>query len=208
VAASPFETSTAASSLPYILARAPERRQIDLLIASARSQVKAAQWSFVTGCQGNQGSFATGNTSSALSLSTGFTVNIGFGYYPRIQIARRNVQDMILRQRELELELGRVLETSVADIGEIKIREVQAEKNGAIAEAMLSDQNQLLPLGRVSVKEMLETYAAISAAHTETVASKVGLDGHRITLKRVALEDGFLKVFIGSRRQMELGGSL
>jgi hypothetical protein len=37
------------------------------------------------------------------------------------------------------------------------------------------------------------------------VSSRVALDGHRITLKRIALEDGFLKVLINSRRQMELG---
>jgi multidrug efflux system outer membrane protein len=203
---SPFESQTPAASLSYIVARAPERRQIDQLIAQAQSQVHQAQWAFLAGCSGSQGSVSNYSAASAFSISTGLSINIGFGYYPRIQLARRNVEDMLLRQKELDLELGRVLETSVSDIAELKLRQEQSEKNAALSEQMLEEQNQLLPLGRVSVKEMLETYASISNSRVETVASKVGLDGHRITLKRVALEDGFLKVFINSRRQLELGG--
>jgi outer membrane protein TolC len=206
VGPSPYETSTAAASLDDIVARAPERQQIDELIVQARAQVHSAVWAFLGGCQGNQGGFGNGAPSSAFSLSTGVQVNIGFGYYAQIQLAKRNVVDMQHRQQELKLELGSVLETSIADINEIKIRDAIAQQNLATSEAMLAEQSELLPLGRVSVKDMLDTYSALSVSKTTSLANHTALQGHRITLKRVTLEDGFFKVYNNSRRALQLGG--
>jgi outer membrane protein TolC len=199
VGPSTFETSTAPQSLDDIVARAPERLQIDYLISEAQSQVKSAWWAWLGGCQGNQGGFGNGAPSQAFSVTTGVTMNVGFGWYDRIQLAKRNVTDMIHRQAELKLELGRVLETTLADIKEIKIREDLAKQNLAQAEAMLAQQNELLPLGRVNVKDMLDTYSAVSQAETSLITDHTALDGHRITLKRVTLEDGFMKVYIDAR---------
>jgi outer membrane protein TolC len=206
VGPSPYETQTAAESLDDVVARAPERQQINMLISQAQAMVHVQAWAFLGGCQGNQGGFGNGAPSSAFSLSTGVQVNIGFGYYAQIQLAKRNVVDMIHRQQELKLELGSVLETSLADINEIKIRDALAQQNLATSEAMLAEQSELLPLGRVSVKDMLDTYSALSVSKTTSISNHTALQGHRITLKRVTLEDGFMKVYNNSRTALNNGG--
>lgn len=204
VTPSTFETESPAALLPDVVARAPERLQIDQLIAAAQSEVRSAYWAWLGGCQGSSTGYQTGGNGGAFSASTGLSINIGFGYYPRIQLAKHNVTEMVLRKQELGLELGRVVESTLADISEIKGREAESKQTNAIAERMLADQMQLLPLGRASVRDMLQTYNSIDQAHTTLLASDTALDGHRITLKRVTLEDGFLKVYIDSRHQLEL----
>jgi hypothetical protein len=112
---------------------------------------------------------------------------------------------MINRQNEQTLELARVLETSVTDIRELKLRKTQADANLAIAERLLDEQNHLMQSGQGSAQATLQAYEAISQATVDAQMSQYGLDGHRIIFKRVALEDGFLKVFINSRRLLEFG---
>jgi outer membrane protein TolC len=200
---SPFEDQIPESTLSAIVARAPERLQINALISQAHAQVHSAQWAWLGGCQGNQGNFGNGAGAQAFSVATGFSVNIGFGYYPRIMLAKRNVQDMINRQSEQTLELGRVLETSVGDIRELKLRKSISEANIALAERLLAEQNSLLESGNGSAAQTLQAYEAISMATVDAQTAQLGLDGHRVTLKRVALEDGFLKVYINSRCLLE-----
>jgi outer membrane protein TolC len=204
VAPSRLENLSAVSALEPVLLRAPERRQIDLLIAAARAQVRQAEWAFLAGCSGSQGGVSTGGTG-AFSLSNGALVSIGFGYFPKVRIAKANVRDLETRHGELRLELGRQLETTLSSIRELNARTAQSVRDVELAEQMLTEQQHLFELGRSSVKDILDTYTAISRAKVEAVSISSALASHRITLRRIGLEDRFLKVLIDSRRELEIG---
>ena len=191
-----------------MMERAPERLQLEFLHDAAKANVGSATWAFLGGCSGNNGAVALGSgttATSSLSVSTGANVNIGFGIFPAISLVKRSVKDIEIRQDELQLELARSLETVLADIAGEKARVAAGQASIAASEALLQEQNYLLDLGKVTVKERLDAMTGVARAKSETLTARTTLMGHRITLKRMALEGKFLKVYIQSNRDLELG---
>ncbi len=176
----------------------PESTQLDLLAASAKASYHATAWSFLSGCSGSQGRI--GSTGSAFSMSTGASVNLGFGYFPTLKLAKRNMEDIELRKKEVVLELGRVLESTLPAVELIKERQTRAQSNLDMTEMLLKEQLVLLELGRVTVKDVLEGFSSAAAAQLEVVATQNALSTNRITLKRTGVEDRFLKILNDSRR--------
>ncbi|MBI3544072.1 MAG: TolC family protein [Deltaproteobacteria bacterium] len=202
--ASQYEDLKADSPLLLkMVMRAPERTQLDFLLDAAKDGVSGARWAFLSGCSGNSSS--VGTNSSGFNVSSGISISIGYGYFPAIDLAKRNVKDVEIQQDALQLELGRTLESTLSAIAGEKARAEQAQASVSAAEALLADQNYLLDLGKVTVRERIEALTALARARTDLISSRVTLNGHRITLKRLALEGKFLKVYIQSNRDLELG---
>jgi outer membrane protein TolC len=197
-----LEAKTLERSLDLVLKRAPERAQLDLAAEAARANVKSAQWAFLAGCSGGSGS--VGNSSSpGFSANSTFTVDFGFGYFPRVELARRNVQDAEVRKVDLMLEIGRNLETTLSSIHETRARIVTLEGELLLAQRLLSEQTELVQLGRAGVKEVLDAHTAIASTQMELITSRLQLSVHRVTIKRMAIEDRFLPVLISSRVRLE-----
>jgi outer membrane protein TolC len=201
-----YESQAATSVLmTEMYNRALERTQLEYLHQAALSGVNEARWAFLGGCTGNSTSISPGTTGTgAFAVSTGLSISIGFGYFPTISIAKRNVTDIEIREKELQLEIGRQLETVLADIEGEKTRLANAMQAEAAAQALLNEQNYLLDLGRVTVRERLDAITALGRARSEVVSARTTLAGHRITLKRVALEGRFLDVTIAAKRDLEI----
>ncbi|MBI3558659.1 MAG: TolC family protein [Deltaproteobacteria bacterium] len=191
--------------LTKMLMRAPERTQLDFLKEAAEAGVGNARWAFLGGCSGQAGTASSVAGGSAFTVTASATLSLGFGYFPTIALAKRNVKDVEIRQQELGLELGRVLESALADIAGEKTRITNAETSVQASEALLAEQNYLLDLGKVTVRERLDAITNLARAKTEVLSARNTLSGHRITLKRLALEGKFLKVLIQSNRDLELG---
>ena len=195
---SKLEGQTAMATVASVALISPESTQLDLLAASAKASYHATAWSFLAGCSGSQGRLSGG--AAAFSLTTGATVNLGFGYFPSLKLAKRNMSDIELRKKEVVLELGRVLETTLPAVELIKERQIRAQSNLDMTELLLKEQLVLLELGRVTVKDVLENFASAAAAQLEVVATQNALSTNRITLKRTGVEDRFLKILNDSRR--------
>ncbi|MBC7690592.1 MAG: TolC family protein [Methylotenera sp.] len=190
---STIETADMNKSVDDALNQSPELQQLMYLHTSARAGVHSAQWAFLSGCSGNQGTIGAG----AFAASTSANVNIGFGYFPTIRLARKNVVEIEIRERELGYEFGRVIETTRATLKEGSEREALSLDTAAKAETMLEQQMAMFELGQVSVKEVLDTMAAISQAKIEAMSTHTTLVGNRITLKRVGMEGPFQAMLNG-----------
>lgn len=197
VSPSEFESRSALQNIDTAIRRAPERAQLDLLIEAARANVAASQWGFLGGCAGSQGFLGTSN-SNTFTVSTAIGINFGFGYFPQVSLSGRNLHDVEIRQRELVLELQRLLESTQSSIQEVRGRLEIALHSEQVAQDRVRDQ---LVIG--SVREVLEAYAALTAAKVAVITARTVLSGHRITLKRISLEGRFLRVLNRSRQEIE-----
>jgi outer membrane protein TolC len=204
-APSVLESANDVQDLNPVLERAPERTQLNLLLASMKDKVKSAEWAFLVGCSGSEGSVGTApGTPNAFSLSSGIDVNIGYGLFPSVSLAKRDVQDVINRQTQLKLELGRILESTLSELQVAQGQGDFATKSAAMGEQMYQDQLQLFQLGKASVKDILDALASVTQAKLQKVSSDAAVTGDRIALKRIGLEGQFLDVLIQSRRQFEV----
>lgn len=182
--------------------RAPERRQLELLLEAAENQIHSAEWAFLAGCSGAQGSFAP-TSGGAFTQSTAIAISIGYGNFASVSLSKRNRDDIMIRQTELMLELGRVLESTQRSIESLKLRIEKANESIQTSEKLLAEQTELAELGRASVKDILDAFNNIARSKIELITAKASIDGHRITLKRLGLEGKFLRVLIKSRRDLE-----
>lgn len=186
---------------------APEKDQINLLISSSKYALKSAQWAFLSGCSGNQGGVSTGQggllQAGSFSFSTMVGVSVGFGFFPALKLARRNIKDMEYRLTELDLELARQIETALAGVEEVKVRHEQAEVNRLNAMELLDQTKELYKLGRADVKQVLEAYQSASGAEMEKISSDIAMSGHRVTLMRAALEGKFKTILDASKKDAE-----
>lgn len=198
-----LEGGSPATLLASVHQASPERVQLELVYEAAKAKVGSTGWSFLSGCSGSQGSLNVGALSygSSFNLSTGAGMSLGFGYFPKLKLAKRSLKDIELRQKELELELGHVLESTVPTMNLLKERQRRTQANLEMTERMLSEQLVLLDLGRVSVKEVLESFSVTSMTQIELVATNTALASTRITLKRTGVEERFLKILNDSRRE-------
>ncbi len=180
--------------------QAPEHRQLELLLASARERVKASSWAFLAGCAGSsQGNWGP-STTNGFSFSSTFSVSIGYGNFPQISLSRRNVDDISIREKELLLELGRLLESTVKSITQQKLRLEEAAKAVELGERILIEQTRLADQGKASRKDLLDTANGIARTKIEYLNARSAIEGHRITLKRMNLEGKFSDILLKARR--------
>jgi hypothetical protein len=144
-----------------------------------------------------------GNNDDMFSQAAGAGISFGYGFFPRIAIAKRNIKDLRTRYVALELELGRVLESSLASLKEEKERAANNDENVRLAEEIVASN---MRAGNASVKDMLEYMDKVSNTKVTGITSRMSIAGHRVTLKRITMEDQFLDVLVNSIRQLRLGG--
>lgn len=187
-----------------LIARAPEHRQLELLMAGAKDRVKASYWAFLAGCAGTQGSWGPSG-SNAFTFSSTFAISIGYGNFPQISLSKRNVDDLSIREKDLSLEFARLLDGAQQSIVTLKQRMDDAAKAAELGERILTEQTLLVDRGKVTRKDILDTTNGISRAKVEFLNAKTALEGHRVTLKRLALEGKFFEVLVSSRREFAPG---
>jgi hypothetical protein len=139
------------------------------------------------------------NSGSAFSFSTGTSVNLGFGYFPRIKLARRNAKEVEYRSHDLVYELSRLLESTISEAAETKLRLNEANSRVVKAEVVLADVIRRYATGQAPVREVLDGYALVERARMDSHTASTELTGHRVTLKRLAMDDQFKQIFADSQ---------
>ena len=199
-----FETMSISESVDQAVERAVERDQLDDLIAGAKANVRSAEWAFLQGCSGDQGANGTSASSTGFGVDQRYQVGIGFGYWPRVKIAKDKLDALRIRQEELRLEFGKNIETTLTSLGETSKQVEYASADVNVAETLLKEQMAYFEAGKGSAKDILVTYRDVTDARLTAISSAADLAGHRITLQRLALDDRFFQILIDSRRQVEI----
>lgn len=188
------EGESAKSLYATTLAKAPENKQIDSLIAASR----ADRWSKVF-------SFFNSNTVSAVPSSPGGSVsfghltqeagfNFGFAYFPAITLSSLNIREMELRKDAVGLEQAEVLESSLASI-QSGLQQLEFAK---VAEKNYSDsydaETMEYKLGTTDFLHVLTAANLLEQATVTRVKTQTDLDSMRITLNRTLLREIFARI--------------
>lgn len=190
------------AALAKIEETAPELEQMQLLEKAAQNNVKSVEWSFLDGCSGSQGTVGNHSTS-AFQPSGSFDLDLGVGLFPSIRVAKRALSDLAWRKGQIQAEMSRVLETSLAGIETSKALKETSAQYQASAEHLVSTQAHALEVGHATLKDLLDSFGAMTAAQIEHINAGVGLASFRTALNRLALENEFATLATSSQQQID-----
>ncbi len=194
-----LEGKNPVKEIDTIIENAPEKEQLELMAIAAKASIRSAQWAFLSGCSGNQGNLGSAQGSSSFNFSTGANVSLGFGYFSRIKLARRNATEVELRKQDLALELARSVESAINDADGAQFRVTQYEMIKIKTEELLRDTQRSYALGLSTLRDVLDAFDRLARANIESITATSELDGHRITLKRIAMDPQFKNTIDESR---------
>lgn len=170
----------------------PEQRQIDSLIEAAREAKYSTAWSFLSGSSLSVSPNFGQSSFGSLTQTTG--LNLGFGYFPAVQLSNLNVAQMKIRKRELLLEQANVIESAVNSVREAKDQVDFARKARENYKIALEAELDKYRLGQTDLVRVftVSNYSTVAAAtHVRAIAD---LDSQRVTLNRVMITNQFAKI--------------
>lgn len=190
--------------------RAPERTQILYLTAAAKAQRGSTIWSFLNGCAGGnmQQNYGSGSSTAAASVvgaANGLSVNISPTLIADIALANDTLDQLELDLVKAKAQFGMILE-------ETKHRLEQANKVIGLTTEQLKranvnyrDKLKLYELGIEGIDAVNDANNLLTQAEIDLIRAKSEFEGHRMTLKRMNLEDEFMDIYVTARKIYELG---
>ena len=188
--ASQYENQAPMVLLPQVLKTSPEYSQMNSMIAAAQ----AAKWSQAF-------SFLTGSSLTASKSNGSFgdvshigTANLGFGYFPALEISNLNVAALQLQKQALEFDHAQILEVTLVSLNEAEKQLSAADVAVANLQKVYDSQLGRFRLGMVSLVELLQTTNSLTSALANRVTAQGALDNQRVALHRIMLTDQFTTV--------------
>ncbi len=184
------EGSTPMALLPQVLKISPEYSQMNDMITAAKYMTWSKSFSWLTGA-------SIGSTRSEGSFGSGIgngTANLGFGYFPSIQLSNLQGDVLRLQKQALEYDHAQILESTLGSLAE----SIKQYNSAVIAETNLQKvydaQVARFRLGMATIVEVLQTSTSLSQAVTNKVQAQSNMDAQRVTLHRTLLSDQFSTV--------------
>lgn len=200
---SQYENQPPMVLLPQVLKTSPEYSQMNSLISAA----DAARWSQAF-------SFLTGSSLTAAKSNGSFgdvshvgSVNLGFAYFPALQISNLNIAALKLQKQALEFDHAQILEVTLFSLQEAGRQLVAAEVAVANLQKVYDSQLSRFRLGMVSLVDLLQTTNSLTSALANRVTAQSSLDNQRIALHRIMLSDQFSAVTACKIRQKPRKGT-
>ena len=186
------ESSTAQAIFEKVHASSPEQRQIESLIAAAKQAEFTSVWGFLTGASLNVS--PDFGTSSFGHLTESAAVNLGFGYFPAVQISHLNTEALKIREREIGFEQASVIESALSSVQAAAAQVAFAEQASDNYRIALAQDIARYRAGQVDLLHVLTISNNSTAAAAQLARATGDLDRQRITLNRVLLSDEFAKI--------------
>ena len=188
--ASPYEGQTPMVLLPQVLKISPEYAQMNSLIAAANAAKWSQAFSFLTGSSLT----STKSDGSFSDVRHTGTANLGFGYFPSLQLSNLNEASLKLQKKALEFDHAQTLEVTLVSLHEAGKQLTAATKAVENLQAVYQAQMERFRMGMVSIVDVLQTTNSLTQAIASKVQAQSSLDGQRITLHRIMLSDQFATV--------------
>lgn len=171
----------------------PEYQQVQSLIAAAKAQKLATSWSWLGGAAA-QANRPNGGGSGYTVVGAG-TIGLSPSLFPQIEMVQLNVNQLAIQQKEIELQISYLIESSLASIHQAAdqvANYTQAETTADQAFANILDQyGKLANIGIDSLNLAANTVQTVAL---NRIKSQMDLDNQRITFNRLMMTDEFSKV--------------
>lgn len=167
----------------------PETSQMNSLITAAQYGKWSKAFSFLTGSSLGMSRPASGGAFS--SVTQNGSVNLGFGYFPALQISNLNIQQLQLRKQELRLDQAQLIETTLG-----ALEEAQKQYSAALVaeENLRSVYDAEYKRYQVGISDILHVLQAgndLTGAIVNKVKAQTNLDTLRVSLHRMMISDQF-----------------
>lgn len=187
---SPYENQPPMVLLPQVLKTSPEYSQMNSMISAAVADKWSQAFSFLTGSSLT----AAKSNGSFGDVSHIGSVNLGFAYFPALQISNLNVAALKLQKQALEFDHAQILEVTLFSLQEAGKQLVAAELAVNNLQKVYESQLGRFRLGMVTLVELLQTTNSLTSALANRVTAQSSLDNQRIALHRIMLTDQFSTV--------------
>lgn len=187
---SQYEKSTPMLLLPQVLKTSPEYSQMNSMIAAANADRWSQAFSFLTGSSLT----AAKSNGSFGDVSHVGSVNLGFAYFPALQLTNLNIAALKLQKQALEFDHANILEVTLVSLNEAEKQLGAAEVAVANLQKVYDSQLGRFRLGMISLVDLLQTTNSLTSALANRVTAQSSLDNQRIALHRVMLTDQFSAV--------------
>ncbi|XGC81957.1 TolC family protein [Bdellovibrio bacteriovorus] len=190
VASSSAESQTPVALLEKIHESSPETQQIKSLITAAQYNKFSKGFSFLNGASLN--SNRTGGSFSSIAGSG--SVNLGFGYFPALELSNLHIEQMRLRKKELRLDQANLIETTLGSFEEAQ-KQLQA---AIIAENNLRKvydaEFMRYQNGITDILHVLQAGNSLTNSIVAKVKAETAVDTLRVSMHRMMISDQFAKI--------------
>lgn len=202
IAESELETQAPEQLLTQALNIAPERDQINQLVAAQKDQKWSDVFAFVNTAELD---FGTG-TSSSSSTSSGGTgsafgnfafegdVSFGFASFPTYLLDKEKIATIALQLQNLKNTEASEIQSALASISAAKYQVGLYTDAEAKAVQVLDTEGNQYFLGNRDLVDVLQAVSAVVSANMSRINAQADLDTQRINLNRILLADEFAQL--------------
>lgn len=192
VAASAGESLSPQELLDKVHESSPETSQMNSLIMAAQYAKWSKAFSFLTGSSLGVNRPASGGAFGSVT-QTG-SVNLGFGYFPGLEISNLNIEQLRLRKTELRNDQAQLIETTLGSLVEAQKQyqaAAQAEEN---LRQVYNAEFTRYQVGMTDILHVLQAGNGLTGAVVNKVKAATALDTLRVSLHRVMISDQFANI--------------
>lgn len=174
--------------LKQVQARSPEVAQINSMILAAQAGKFKAAFSFLTGASMSTSSNPMGGFNSVQSNGS---VNLGFGYFPALELTNLHQQQLALQRQQLYYEQQQLVEVN---LGAMKEAQLQYEYAAAAEDNLkkVYDAEVLrYKMGMIAMSDLVQAGNSLTNSTLARVKASTSIDTLRINLHRLVISDQF-----------------
>lgn len=189
VPASPVESMSPQALLDKVHESSPETAQMNAMIMAAQYAKWSKAFSFLSGSSLGVNRPSSGGAFSSVTQSG--SVNLGFGYFPALEISNLNIEQLRLRKQELRYDQAQLIETTLGSLEEAQKQYEAAVLAEANFKKVYDAEYMRYQVGITDILHVLQAGNAMTTAVTSKVKAATALDTLRISLHRLMISDQF-----------------
>jgi|GEM_PF-754652 len=194
---SPLEGLALGDAVDAVNERSIELDQITALRQAAKQERWQKVFAFISSASLSQ-QVSASDAAAGNSLKVNFgqmtgagLFNFGFDYFPNLQMANRNLDDIDLRRKQVQRENGRVVEATLNHLSKAVARAATTAEAESFQQDVLDNALLRYQLGFIGLLELIQQQDRFRDANVERWQAEAAVDQLRVTLQRINLEGQF-----------------
>lgn len=192
IAASPVESMSPRDLLEKVHESSPESAQMASLITAAQYNKWSQGFGFLNGSSLGASRPSTGGAFGSVT-QTG-SVNLGFGYFPALELSNLHIEQLRLRKKELRLDQAELIETTLGALAEAQKQYTAATQAEENLRKVYDAEYMRYQVGMTDILNVLQAGNGVTSAAVNKVKSATALDTLRISLHRLMVSDEFSNI--------------
>lgn len=206
---SPVENMSPQELLDKVHESSPETSQLNSLIKAAQYNTWSKAFSFLSGFSLGANRPSTGGAFSSVT-QTG-SINMGFGYFPGLELSNLNIEQLRLRLVELRQDQAELIESTLGALEESQKQYTAAFSAEENLRKVYNAELLRYRVGMTDILHVLQAGNGLTGAMINKVKATTALENLRVSLHRLMITDEFTmikKCEIERRDSGGIGGKL